>query len=161
MASSKEPSRGDAVLTNPYKIEKELITIGLDNGVYVKSNKRVITRDMLPQGIEYPFDFDYDNNVEIIYHRKDWHLRNKIVYTFHNKADKEGYYFQIDTVDEVLDLMRIIVSFMNREKWEDGNSIWTYDEALPGLQRDVINLGLIAAYMRDNPDVYLVFYDSY
>ena len=51
---------------------------------------------------------------------------------------------------------------MDEKVWEDeGNSIWTYDEIRPQLERDIINLILIISFMRDNPDIYLEFYDSY
>jgi hypothetical protein len=136
--------------------------MGLDNGLYIHSDKRLITRDMLPKELIYPFDSDYNDNVEISYHRKDWGLRNEIVSCFGNKADKDGYYFHIDTPDEVFKLIKIIVSFMDKETWEEeGDSIWEYEEALPNLRRDVINLAIIAAYMYNNPDVSLIFYDSY
>ena len=53
---------------------------------------------------------------------------------------------------------------MNKETWEDderGSTIWDYDEILPILQQNVMNLAIIASFMINNPDIYLVFYDSY
>lgn len=51
---------------------------------------------------------------------------------------------------------------MDEETWEnEGNSIWSYKEELPVLKDNLFNLALIAAYMKENPDVYLEFYDSY
>ena len=50
--------------------------MGLDSGLLVKSDKRVLTRDMLPAGIMYPFENDYNNDIEIAYFRKCWNIRN-------------------------------------------------------------------------------------
>lgn len=132
--------------------------MGLDNGVEAKSNLRELTRDMLPSEIVYPFSF---NDTEIIYWRKNWGLRNKVVNTFPLEEGSNWQYI-IDTPNQVFELIKIIISFMNKETWEEeGDSIWEYDEILPILQQNVMNLAIIAAFMKNNPDVYLEFYDSY
>ena len=119
---------------------------------------------MLPEGIVYPWDEKFDNQeggVEILYWRKNWGLRYIVVTTFPVYEDT-GYDYLIETPQQVFELIRIIVPFMSKEKWEeDGDSIWDYDEILPILQQNVINLTLIASFMQNNPDVYLLFYDSY
>lgn len=135
--------------------------MGLDNGVIVRSTHRKLTRAILPEELIYPFDKDYgDDGIEILYWRKNWGLRNTVVHTF--PTDDSDYYYLIETPQQVFELIRIIVYFMNKETWEeDGDSIWDYDEILPILQQNVINLAIIASFMKNNPDVYLVFYDSY
>ena len=135
--------------------------MGLDNGVIVRSTHRKLTRAMLPEELIYPFDKDYeDDGIEILYWRKNWGLRDAVVHTF--PTDDIDYYYLIETPQQVFELIRIIVYFMNKETWEeDGDSIWDYDEILPILQRDVMNLAIIASFMKNNPDVYLIFYDSY
>lgn len=133
--------------------------MGLDNGIYIKSNHRKITREILPKELIYPFERDYSDGVEILYWRKNWGLRDIIVDNF--PIYDEGYYI-IETSQQVFGLIKIIISFMDKEKWEeDGDSIWSYDEILPILQRDIINLAITAAFMENNPDIYLIFYDSY
>ena len=138
--------------------------MGLDNGIIVRSNRRKITREMLPEGMVYPWDekFDLpDGGVEILYWRKNWGLRDIVVNTFPVYEDT-GYDYLVETPQQVFELIRIIVPFMSKEKWEeDGDSIWDYDEILPILQQNIINLALIASFMKNNPDVYLLFYDSY
>lgn len=135
--------------------------MGLDNGIIARSNRRKITRKMLPEEMVYPWDEKFDSpegGVEILYWRKNWGLRNVVINTFPSEDDD---YF-IETPQQVFELIRIIVSFMNKEKWEeDGDSIWDYDEILPILQQNIINLALIASFMKNNSDVYLLFYDSY
>ena len=135
--------------------------MGLDNGVIVRSTHRKLTRAILPEGLIYPFDKDYDDGIEILYWRKNWGLRNAVVHTFPTEDDSD-YYYLIETPQQVFELIHIIVSFMNKETWEeDGDSIWDYEEILPILEQNVINLAIIAGFMQNNSDVYLIFYDSY
>ena len=121
---------------------------------------------MLPKELIYPFEKEYiAGEVEIIYWRKNWNLRNAILNSNAvNSISTNEYEFSIDTPAQVFELIKIIVSFMNKDTWEDdeyGSTIWDYDEILPILQRDIINLAIIASFMKNNPDIYLIFYDSY
>ena len=146
-------------------IERRMM-MGLDNGVVVHSSKRPVIRDILPKELIYPFEKEYiAGEVEIIYWRKNWNLRNAIVNSNAvNSMSTNEYEFSIDTPAQVFELIKIIVSFMNKDTWEDdeyGSTIWEYDEILPILQRDIINLAIIASFMKNNPDIYLIFYDSY
>ena len=134
--------------------------MGLDNGIYVKSNKRQLIRADLPEGINYPFEKDYNNEIEIVYWRKNWGLRNAVMDHFESSVDQ--YRFNIETPSQVIELIEIIASFLDEEKWEEiGNSIWSYNEIRPVLIQNIINLAFIASYMEQNPDIYLIFYDSY
>jgi len=140
--------------------------MGLDNGVVVRSSKRPVTRDMLPKELVYPFDKEYiAGEVEIVYWRKNWNLRNTVLDSDAVlPTEASAYEFSIDTPTQVFELIKIIVSFMNKETWEDderGSTIWDYDEMLPILQQNVMNLAIIASFMINNPDIYLIFYDSY
>ena len=140
-----------------------MLKIGLDNGFIVKSNKRQITRDLLPAGIIYPFDKDYEESPEIIYHRKDWGWRNDIMRTFgwwNSSVDQ--YKFELESPADVLTLIELTTGWLDKERWEDeGNSIWNYEQVRPVLIQNIINLAAIHTFMCENPDVYLEFYDSY
>lgn len=121
---------------------------------------------MLPKELVYPFDKDYiAGEVEIVYWRKNWNLRNTVLDS--NAVlptEASAYEFSIDTPAQVFELIKIIVSFMNKDTWENndyGSTIWEYEEYLPILQQNVMNLAIIASFMINNPDIYLVFYDSY
>ena len=118
---------------------------------------------MLPAGIVYPFETDYNGEVEIVYHRKDWGWRNEIMNTFGWRAVAVNEYcFEINTPDEVLTLIDITAGWLDKERWENyGDSIWSYDEAHKHLVQDIVNFALIMAFMQSNPDVYIEFYDSY
>lgn len=135
--------------------------MGLDNGFYVKSNKREIKREELPDGIIYPFSEDYDSAPEIVYWRKCWGLRGMVLDIATPEKDKE-YYYVIDTPNQLIEIIKGLVSFMDKEYWEENaDSIWTYEEYKNALTEDLVNFALILGYMKQNPDVYLEFYDSY
>ena len=137
--------------------------MGLDNGIYVKSNKRIITREQLPNGIIYPFNKDYEGDVEIAYWRKCWGLRDDIMNTFGWRTrSSDEWKFEISTPAQVIDLIELIAKWLDKERWEDeGDSIWEYDDIKNMLIQNIINLSIIQSYMTINPDVYLEFYDSY
>lgn len=133
--------------------------MGLDNGIYVKSNRREITRDILPESLVYPFD---GNDVEIAYWRKCWGLRNNILNVLGTRFAEDNYKSEIDTIEKVQDVMDVIYYFMDKEHWEsEGDSIWKYENSIRGLRDDYMNLVIMIEFMKDNPDVYFVFYDSY
>ena len=141
--------------------------MGLDNGFYVRSSRRKITREDLPNEIRYPFEKDYDG-VEVIYHRKDWGWRNSIMKEFGWKdvnmcddiVDMRAYL--IETPAQVLKLIEVTASWLNEEKWEnEGNSIWEYESARKHLVEDIINYSILYSFMQQNPDIFLEFYDSY
>ena len=135
--------------------------MGLDNGFYVKSNKRKITREMLPSIIKYPSNTDYNGNVEIVYWRKNWGLRYGVLDIL-DKRFADEYKYEIDKPETVEEIIELIAVFLDPERWEnEGQSIWTADEARPGLIQDIVNLAAIEVFMIENPDVYLEFYDSY
>lgn len=134
--------------------------MGLDNGFRVKSNMRKIERKDLPEDISYPFDKDYGDAPEIVYWRKCWGLRDMVLSIV--EKEEEKYIYEIDTTSQIIDIMRGIIEFMNEETWEEmGRSIWTYQEIREHLAYDLVNFSLMIGYMKQNPDVYLEFYDSY
>ena len=90
--------------------------MGLDNGIWVKSNHRKITREMLPTELEYPFNF---NDTEILYWRKNWGLRNDVVHTFESSVDSEFIYL-IETPQQVFELVQWRQPHQHRND-KDGN----------------------------------------
>lgn len=141
--------------------------MGLDNGFLVKSASRYLERRNLPRGIKYPFNEDYNDGIEIVYWRKNWGLRTAVISILepeevNYEAGETPYSYYADKPSQVIEVIEIIASFLDEEKWEEeGNSIWTYDEVRPVLIQNIINLALICGFMEENPDIYLEFYDSY
>ena len=135
--------------------------MGLDNGFYVVSKKRDISREDLPNIIHYPFEKDYSDKVEIVYWRKCWGLRNGVMDILGKRLSEEIYY-EIDSTKQVQEIIELIASFLDKDRWEyEGDSIWEFDEIKNTLIQNIINLATIMQYMKQNPDVYLIFYDSY
>ncbi len=118
---------------------------------------------MLPKELIYPSEKEYIvGEVEIIHWYKTRNLRNTILNSSAvNPMSTSEYEFLIDTPAQVFKLIKIIVSFMNKDIWKDDEYGWDYGEILPILQQNVMNLAIIASFMINNPDIYLVFYDSY
>lgn len=141
--------------------------MGLDNGIIVRSGARRITRETLPQGIQYPFGEDFNGDPEIIYWRKNWGLRSAVIRVLkpeevNLEARKFPYSYFAETPADVLNLIEVIAYFLNEGVWEtEGQSIWSYEEVRPRLIQDIVNLALMAGFMEQNPDIYLEFYDSY
>ena len=133
--------------------------MGLDNGIYVRSRTRTLTREDLPSTIEMiECSWPEGTDLEIIYWRKYWGLRNEVCSSFPYDDD----HIIFNTPEEVKDLIKIICSWIDPERWEnEGDSIFSFDRALPNLARSVINLYAICEFMETNPDIYLEFYDSY
>lgn len=135
--------------------------MGLDNGFVVMSNKRTLTREDLPKGIIYPFNEDWEEEPEIVYWRKNLGLRNAVLDSIDGQG-RDNYHYEINTPEQILEIVHVIFSFMDEKVWEEeGQSIWLYDEIKPRLEQDIVNLILMIPFMRVNPDVYLEFYDSY
>lgn len=70
--------------------------------------------------------------------------------------------FEIETPEQVLDLIELTAQWLDKDRWEEeGDSIWEFDEEKHFLIRDIANLAIIYGFMKENPDIYLEFYDSY
>ena len=141
--------------------------MGLDNGFWVKSNRRQLCRKDLPSGLIYTFD-EYSNvdetikykNIEIIYWRKNWGLRNAIIDYFDGENDSGIY--EIDTPEQIDAIVGIIFQFLDRDVWDnEGESIWEFEHMKPTLHNNIVNLLLIKEWMKTHQDIYVEFYDSY
>lgn len=141
--------------------------MGLDNGFWVKSNRRQLCKNDLPSGIIYTFDDEYSSDetvkherIDIIYWRKNWGLRNAIIDYFDGE-NSSGVY-EIDTPEQIDSIVEIIFHFLDRDVWdEEGDSIWDFEHMKSTLHNDIVNLLLIKEWMKIHKDIYVEFYDSY
>lgn len=128
--------------------------MGLDNGIIVRGVKR---KD-LPRFIRYPFEQDYNEEVEVCYWRKHWGLRNWFLREAFPNSSEEPYY-KLD-VEKVTILWRIVVHYLRHpEDWD--NNYWEYNEVKHHLYNQRWNLCLLRVWMTRHPDAEVVFYDSY
>lgn len=135
--------------------------MGLDNGIFVYSRTRKLSRKDLPFGMTYPFETEDsdEDGVEICYWRKCWGLRNDIVHCF-GSGDK--YSTLIEAPEQVMCLIEIIASWLDEKKWNaEGGSLWSYEQIRHTLIVDIVNLGIMYNFMQSNSDIYLEFYDSF
>lgn len=131
--------------------------MGLDNGFILRGVKRT----EIPSFVVLPFDGgSRDDEVEIVYWRKCWGLRNMITQVLH--MDKDTYEAKVEAED-LRAILRKMPQFFDKTYWEDeGDSIWTFEEAFENiLLQQTINLYWLESYLSEHPDKECYFYDSY
>lgn len=131
--------------------------MGLDNGLFVKG----IDQKDVPSFVRIPFHFNSknkDHSINFIYMRKCWGIRNDILNLIHgNEQDCSN----IDRED-IPAIIRIFYKYTDPKIYEDcADSIWTYEEYLPNLIQDIINLEWLYYYWETHPNLEVKFYDSY
>lgn len=129
--------------------------MGLDNGFILKN----INKADIPRFIRYDDNYMKENEVELVYWRKCWGLRDAVLQVLH--AGDEGGDYQVDAED-IPAILRSIYPFLSKEFWEaNADSIWTFEEKIDSLTQDTLNLHWLHAYMEGHPEVECYFYDSY
>lgn len=122
---------------------------------------RGYSRNQLPKSFRYPFEQDYNNEVEICYWRKAWNIRNWFLNECFPRRKDEDYYFKLG-IEEVETLREIVTYYLKHPKeWDESSSIWTHKEIKPQLKDQKHNLKILARWMKKNPDAEVIFYDSY
>ena len=135
--------------------------MGLDNGICVKKNA-------LTQLINLNNTFidsnDNNNEIEIVYWRKCWGLRNDIMeyLTKKHNVNEDNYSFNLEAGD-VKQIIEILISWYDKKKWNsESQSIWTWEEIKGNLLNSIGNLSYLLGKMEDYPHGFIVyFYDSY
>lgn len=132
--------------------------MGLDNGIKVtgipKEDKKKIPYYEKDWG-----DFLENGEIEPIYWRKCWGLRNVVVSILHMDQD-EGTK-KIDPED-IPALIRVLKPFLSRDYWdENADSIWEYDEYFQKIYKNLIFLEWLKDYYKEHPEIEVYFYDSY
>ena len=126
--------------------------MGLDNGIVIKSNKRI----KVPFWVRPTYRTPNMDGIELCYWRKCWGLGNDILNVLDDSED--DYSYSIDEVQVKRIMKKIQIYFRHHNWWN--NSFWAWQEIRPRLIRDLINLHWLARYMKKN-DVEVYFYDSY
>lgn len=130
--------------------------MGLDNGIILKVNPDILITNKLVQ-----LDKTWSDNpkTEVCYWRKCWGIRNAIVDKFH--FDIDGVNHKLDAEDIPV-IIKILFSFYGKEEWEENaDSIWEWEEFKDTLRQQIINLTWLYDYMLANPEVEVIFYNSY
>lgn len=130
--------------------------MGLDNGICIK-NRRRESLSLWP--FKYPFESDFDEDVEICYWRKYWTLRNSILLDI-GVLESEGGDYPL-SIRQVKRISRIISGYLkDPESWEERFS-WAFDESKLILREDLWNLWWLRWWMLFHPKEIVYFYDSF
>ncbi len=132
--------------------------MGLDNGIVVKN----IPKEAIPYFVKLPyaaFDENGSIDMEIIYFRKCWGIREAIFNVIHGTNLSRT---EID-IEDIPAIIRALEKFCSKEYWdENAESIWTFEEAFDFiLIQQIINLKWLYFYWQEHPEVTAYFYDSY
>ena len=130
--------------------------MGLDNGIYIKGyrKKPFYVKDDL---------YDQSNQIDLAYWRKYWGLRNDIINIIY-----ENYYGNDSEVllseNQIKKIRNLImeITFSKKRYLESCSGYWDYNiySVLRGI-RQMINLTWAARQVRKNPEVEVIWYDSY
>lgn len=98
--------------------------MGLDNGIIVKN----ISLKNVPKNlVQLPLIIEDSDEIEIVYFRKCWGIRDAILDTIHGFAQDRS---PVD-IEDIPAIIRALEKFCSKEYWdENANSIWTFEEVL-------------------------------
>ncbi|MBQ6629311.1 MAG: hypothetical protein IJH65_10930 [Methanobrevibacter sp.] len=136
--------------------------MGLDNGIYVKQ-KGDFNKEEVPNYVKLEYYASEPDTAYVCYWRKCWNIRGFILDKIDDVCDEnKDYELSITNIDEIIN---IIVNYLDGTySWDDedfGGSIWTFEEIIPILAQDIVNLGWLKAYLMTHPQAVAYFYDSY
>lgn len=141
--------------------------MGLDNGIVVKA-KTLRGSRFLEKYFSYLDKFD--GGYELAYWRKCYNVRGKILECVKNAYDAGD--FELDTTD-LVQVLEVMKYFLDKEHWyEDGGSIWTWEEQLRNTANIIYNITRFLEYIEDGDgdvpedevsaeDFEITWYDSY
>lgn len=130
--------------------------MGLNNGIILKVNPDTLSVNKL---IKLDKTYGDNPNIEVCYWRKCWGIRNAIIEKLHFPTDCGEFKFDAEDIPAII---KILFSFYGKEEWEEeADSIWEWDEFKDNLRQQILNLTWLYDYMLANPDVDVIFYDSY
>ena len=136
--------------------------MGLDNGIYVKQ-KGDFNKEEVPSYVMLEYYASEPDTAYVCYWRKCWNIRGFILDKIDDVCDEnKDYELSITNIDEIIN---IIVNYLDGTySWDDedfGGSIWTFEEIIPILAQDIVNLGWLKSYLTTHPQAVAYFYDSY
>ena len=135
--------------------------MGLDNGIMFKiKNKEkfgAIPSWFRREEWEEKYNYDY----EVLYWRKCWNVRDAILNYLPNTNDYGGNFDM--TLEQLEDIFEILKGLYNEESWDEGDSIWSWEEVGEAYIEHLEYARKVLAWLKTKPeDSYqLYFYDSY
>lgn len=130
--------------------------MGLDNGINIERNDKSMSIYDTIKRFEQNYDHDHKYNFEVAYWRKCWNVRNMILRLL--PAGESEWKFPItrEDIPEIIDALKSL----NAETWDEGMSIWSWDEQESLIEQYIENLEYLYELMGEH-DLDVYFYDSY
>ncbi len=136
--------------------------MGLENGIVLKTKNSIIEKPSWVKFIGNPAEHD-DGSLEydICYWRKCWNIREAI-FNILEDDDRREWEFKL-SLNQVVAIRDRLCKFLTEgEDWEElGDSIWSFEEMIPVLTEDILNLSWLIGYMKNDVHAIVYFYDSY
>lgn len=138
--------------------------MGLDNGLVLRTQHPITLPKEIEKYIEArfndesPIPYEY----ELCYWRKCWNIRHEIGRALQAQSMEDVSKYWL-TITDVKNIWCALQELYSKREWERGNSIWSWCEIKPTLDRDFLILEWLIFFMRHNDEKeYMVeFYDSY
>lgn len=130
--------------------------MGLDNGIILRHKGEVYAPSYVK--IEKFEEENGDINWEVCYWRKCQGVRNEILGVIGHMVDDGGEY---DLTPSMLEKIRNVMyeQLCYPESWY--SQIWSFDEMIPHLAQEIVNISWLLDFMKENPHATAYFYDSY
>ena len=114
--------------------------MGLDNGIIIKEST----------GAES----------SVCYWRKCWNIRSNIFDIIKPTTTEEVYEFPL-SLDNIVDIYYMLKN-LNEDNWfENGNSIWSWQEKRKSIKQDIKELKKLIKRMKKEENLKVFFFDSY
>ena len=142
--------------------------MGLDNGIHLIMRQKIDPKDDIIFNDFEKIDFDefatneYKDGYyyDVCYWRKCWNIRDMIFDALDADKNSLSDTYTIDKPSQIQEIIDGLYRFLqNGEDWED--SIWDFEDMIPQLAQDIVNLSAVKRIMNDYTNVKVEFYDSY
>lgn len=134
--------------------------MGLDNGIKLRT-KQEIDPEMIPYYVKVTRDTFTKNAIEydVCYWRKCWNIRHEVLSIIgRDTTGSNDFELNSKQIKEIRDTLLQMLCY--GEDWDDG-SIWTFEEMIPRLAQDAVDLTWLLKYLEEDKTAYAYFYDSY
>ena len=137
--------------------------MGLDNSIILRT-KHKFQEDEIPscvKNIEYT-----ENEYQICYWRKCWNIRGVILDcisdTYTEETEDGEYDINNKHIDNIINgLCDLLKNGVEMEEEWLSECIWSFDEMIPRIAQNIVNLSWLKQYMINNTNYSVVFIDSY
>lgn len=135
--------------------------MGLDNGIRIKCRYRELYERCKDVYKDYNDLYDDKNmEIEVLYWRKCWKVRDIIFTTLREKNDVYEYGVSLKNANTIANNL---IQLVNEKDWDEPNSIWRFDEVKNTYFTDLLMFARVCGIlsMYDEKDYQITFYDSY